>query len=71
MNVVLLRSECWSQRKIAEALRISEDAVYDYLKAYIAAIRDMRKKRPIVGTLKNTFRREKRNKCKENYSLLG
>lgn len=34
MNVVLLRSEGWSQRKIAEALRISEDAVYDYLKAY-------------------------------------
>ena len=35
MNVLLLRSEGWSQRKIAEALRISEDAVYDYLKAYI------------------------------------
>jgi transposase len=39
MNVVLLRSECWSQRKIAEALRISEDAVYDYLKAYIESKR--------------------------------
>ena len=32
---MLLRSEGWSQRKIAEALRISEDSVYDYLKAYI------------------------------------
>ena len=39
MNVVLLRSEGWSQRKIAEALRISEDAVYDYLKAYIESKR--------------------------------
>ena len=39
MNVLLLRSEGWSQRKIAEALRISEDAVYDYLKAYIESKR--------------------------------
>ena len=39
MNVVLLRSEGWSQRKIAEALRISEDSVYDYLKAYIESKR--------------------------------
>ena len=39
MNVVLLRSEGWSQRKIAEALRISEDAVYDYLRAYIESKR--------------------------------
>lgn len=39
MNVVLLKSEGWSQRKIAEALRISEDAVYDYLKAYIESKR--------------------------------
>jgi len=37
----------------------------------MAAIRDMRNKREIMGVLKNTFRREKSNKCKENYSLLG